>query len=57
MDKKVQDLLDTLDRIKQTMAENVDPDGSCRFDLQHMEWMLALTEKTLCDSVQAHQDQ
>jgi hypothetical protein len=49
-----QELLDTFDRIKGRMIENVEPDGTCNFNVQHMKWMLQLLEKTLEDSVETY---
>ena len=50
---KAQELCDRIDRIKKQIEENADADGNCRFNEQHMEWILILAEKTLQDSIES----
>lgn len=45
------ELCDMLDGIKQRMQENVGADGICRFNVQHMKWILQLAEKILVESI------
>ena len=48
-----QELFDMIDSIKKQVQDNAEPDGKCRFDVQHMKWALQITEKTLQDSVKS----
>ena len=50
----VQELLDTIDRIKKQMQDNTEPEGKCRFSVQEMKWILQLTEITLQNSVKSY---
>ena len=50
---EAQELLEIIDRIKKQIKENVDADGKCCFNVQHMQWILMLAEKTLQDSIES----
>ena len=49
---EAQKLCEILDRIKKQIEENVEPDGTCRFNVQYMEWSLIMAEKTLQDGIE-----
>jgi len=53
----IQGLYDMLDGIKLRLQENIEPDGTCRFDIQHMHWILLLADKTLTDSIEAYRSE
>jgi len=50
---EAQELCEMLDRIKKQIKENADADGKCCFNVQHMRWILILTEQTLQDSIKS----
>lgn len=50
---ETQELCEIIDRIKKQIKENVNADGKCCFNVQHMQWILMLAEKTLQDSIES----
>ena len=52
----MRELFDALDRIKNQIMKNTAADGSYKFNVQHMKWMLQLAEKTLQDSIESYSD-
>jgi len=45
------ELIDLLEKLREKIRENTNPDGSCRFDAEHVKKMLLLTEDILDKSI------